>query len=92
MEREDLEIIINRQRTDEILGGCDWSDRFEEIVLKLRGDEVSMLISRYQDHMTYAQIAEELGLSEDACKKRGQRLKRKIANLLSQEKGGTSDE
>ena len=31
MEREDLEIIINRQRTDEILGGCDWSDRFEEI-------------------------------------------------------------
>ena len=21
----------NRQRTDEILGGCDWSDRFEEI-------------------------------------------------------------
>ena len=92
MEREDLEIIINRQRTDEILGGCDWSDRFEEIFLKLRGDEVSMLISRYQDHMTYAQIAEELGLSEDACKKRGQRLKRKIANLLSQEKGGTSDE
>ena len=92
MDREKLEMHINRQQIDEILAESDWSDRFEELFSNLTTEEVYLVIRRHKERMTYAEIAAELGLSEEACKKRGQRLKQKIANLLSQEEGESADE
>ena len=54
-----------------------------DISALLNNDEYKVLGKLYIDGYSIREIAEELGISYEACKKRVQAAKRKIANALS---------
>ena len=79
MEPSALDILMNEKQANELLASAAWSDDFVQVLDELDEIETEILLQKYIDGKTYREIGEWLGISEEACKKRGQRLKKKVA-------------
>lgn len=75
------------ESTDGIVGECIHNadvHRLTDVVNQLDPDERHFIYLRYTLEMGYREIGELLNISEDAAKKRGQRLIKKLRKLYGE--------
>ena len=75
---------ISDESTDDIADECIRNadvHRLTEVIDQLDSDERQFIYLRYTLEMGYREIGKLLNISEDAAKKRGQRLVRKLRKL-----------
>lgn len=65
---------------DECIRNAD-VHKLSEMIDRLDADERRLVYLRYAEQMGYKEIGQLLNISEDAAKKRGQRLVRKLRKL-----------
>ncbi|MCI8285561.1 MAG: sigma-70 family RNA polymerase sigma factor [Firmicutes bacterium] len=83
-EDEKLETLMDNSAVNDELSSAEWREDFKEIFNKLSEEERELLILKFYEDKTYKYIADKLGISEEACKKRGQRLKEKVAVMITE--------
>lgn len=81
-EDEKLEALIDNSAVNDELSSAEWREDFKEILDELSEEERELLILKFFEDKTYKYVADKLGISEEACKKRGQRLKEKMAVMI----------
>ncbi len=78
---------ISDESTDDIADECIRNadvHRLTEVIDQLDSDERQFIYLRYTLEMGYREIGKLLNISEDAAKKRGQRLVRKLRKLYEE--------
>ncbi|MDE6890137.1 MAG: RNA polymerase sigma factor [Eubacterium sp.] len=78
---------ISDESTDDIADECIRNadvHRLTEVIDQLDSDERQFIYLRYTLEMGYKEIGKLLNISEDAAKKRGQRLVRKLRKLYEE--------
>ena len=86
-------MIDNTLREDEIekaLAEAESREVLKQAEANLSWEEKFLLAERYASERSYSEISEMLGISEAACRKRMQRTKERLAELVGQQrrKGG----
>ena len=61
----------------------EWKDVLNAAIESLEEEEKVLLGCRVDDEMPYTEISELLGITEAACRKRMQRIRKKLANRVS---------
>lgn len=72
------------ESTQNIEGKCIYDEdiqRLAGLIDRLEPDEQQFIYLRYTEDMGYGELGRLLGISEDAAKKRGQRLVKKLRDL-----------
>lgn len=80
----EIELLMDNSAVNDELSSAEWREDFKEILDKLSEEERELLILKFYEDKTYKYIADKLGISEEACKKRGQRLKEKVAAMITE--------
>ncbi|MCI8285680.1 MAG: sigma-70 family RNA polymerase sigma factor [Firmicutes bacterium] len=68
-----------QENVEKIIINSEWKTVVEAAINDLDEDDKFLLECRLEAEMTYAHLGELLGISEDACRKRMQRIRRKLA-------------
>ena len=75
--------MLFRSVVDECIRNAD-IHRLAEVIDQLASDDRYFIYLRYTLEMGYREIGELLSISEDAAKKRGQRLVKKLRKLYEE--------
>lgn len=75
-EQEVKALQVNRRRLQTHL------EKMESSLGRLPDDEQKILKKHYIEHYTYAEIGEELGLSERSCQRKANEATRSLATML----------
>lgn len=83
-ENNSIEEIEDKEgNIEHIIVNSEWRNILNAAIESLSEDEKVLLGCRAYDEMSYAEISDILGITEAACRKRIQRIRKKIADSVS---------